>query len=54
MSIIQRRGAPPALNGTPLADTAGETGLGAAITLTDVSKVYGRGPARCWPSTGCR
>jgi NitT/TauT family transport system ATP-binding protein len=44
MSIIQRRGAPPALNGTPLADAAGETSLGAAITLTDVSKVYGRGP----------
>jgi NitT/TauT family transport system ATP-binding protein len=47
MSITQRRGAPPppaSLNGTALAATAGDTeGLEAAITLADVSKVYGRG-----------
>ncbi len=46
MNLTQRRGAPPpaSLNGTPLADTAGDAeSLGAAITLTDVTKVYGRG-----------
>jgi NitT/TauT family transport system ATP-binding protein len=45
VSVTQRQEAPPTLNGTPSADTAGETGLDAAITLTDVSKVYGRGPS---------
>jgi len=49
MSILQRRGAPPPplpnLNGTSLAANAGDVaGLAAAISLTDVSKVYGRGP----------
>ncbi|HET7016816.1 MAG TPA: ABC transporter ATP-binding protein [Streptosporangiaceae bacterium] len=47
MSVAQRRGAPPppaSLNGTNLADAAGETDVDAAIKLTDVSKVYGRGP----------
>jgi NitT/TauT family transport system ATP-binding protein len=45
VSVTQRREAPPTLNGTPQADAVGETGLDAAITLTDVSKVYGRGPS---------
>jgi NitT/TauT family transport system ATP-binding protein len=45
VSVTQRRGAPPpTLNGTPLADAAGETDLNVAIKLTDVSKVYGHGP----------
>jgi len=46
VSVTQRREAPlPALNGTPQAGAVDETGLDAAITLTDVSKVYGRGPS---------
>src|SRR5689334_74939 len=50
MSVAQRRGAPPppspSLNGSSLAANAGDTsGLGAAINLTDISKVYGRGPS---------
>ena len=47
MNLTQRRGAPPppaSLNGTHLADAAGETDVDAAIRLADVSKVYGRGP----------
>jgi NitT/TauT family transport system ATP-binding protein len=51
MNLTQRRGAPPpppaGLNGTHLATTAGElprSDAAAAIKLTDVSKVYGRGP----------
>ena len=47
MNLTQRRGTPPppaSLNGTHLADAAGETDVDAAIRLADVSKVYGRGP----------
>src|SRR5215472_12732543 len=51
MSVAQRRGAPPpsspspSLNGTSLAANAGESDLDVAIKLTDVCKVYGRGPS---------
>ncbi len=44
MSILQRRGAPPDSAPGALAHAAGP-GNQDAITLTEVSKVYGRGPS---------